>query len=311
MPPVDVPTMRSKTSAIALGASRRSSSARTAAGMIPRIPPPSIASTRKRTGHRSHTTTAPATVPPTWNGGNPAGSESARALLDHEALDARLGVRELRVEPLELFEEELRDGVGLDPVPVGRHHVPGAQSVEVSARASSYAARYSSKRARTSRSARRNFQRFSGWSIRSCRRLRCSSFETLRKTFTSAVPSSTSIRSHSRMWPGLRRQTSSGASPSDAYGDDVLVVRAIEDRDLATHRKLGVDAPQEVVGELRRRRRLERDDPASLRAEAGEHRADDTVLPRRVQSLENEEHAPRSPPRRVGAGGRRDGRGDR
>ena len=47
IPPVDVPTIRSKTVARERGAIRRSRSTSTVAGMIPRIPPPSIASTRK------------------------------------------------------------------------------------------------------------------------------------------------------------------------------------------------------------------------------------------------------------------------
>ena len=51
----------------------------------------------------------------------------------------------------------------------------------------------------SSRSARRNFQFFSGSSIRAWRRARCSSFETWRNTFTIVVPSSVSMRSNSRM----------------------------------------------------------------------------------------------------------------
>jgi hypothetical protein len=45
MPPVDVPAIRSKVSATGLPVSR-SSSASTIAGMIPRIPPPSMERTR-------------------------------------------------------------------------------------------------------------------------------------------------------------------------------------------------------------------------------------------------------------------------
>src|SRR5262249_53801795 len=60
----------------------------------------------------------------------------------------------------------------------------GAHSLAVSAITSSQAVRYSSKRSCTSRSAFLNFQRFSGSSMRSWNRSRCSSFETSRKTFT-------------------------------------------------------------------------------------------------------------------------------
>ena len=56
IPPVDVPTIRSKTVARERGASRRSRSTSTVAGMIPRIPPPSIASTRKGAPQRHPTT---------------------------------------------------------------------------------------------------------------------------------------------------------------------------------------------------------------------------------------------------------------
>ena len=59
---------------------------------------------------------------------------------------------------------------------------------------------YSSHCARVSRSERRNFQFFSGSSIRACSRARCSSFEMWRNTFTIEMPSSWSIRSKARMW---------------------------------------------------------------------------------------------------------------
>jgi len=45
-------------------------------------------------------------------------------LLDHEVLDARLGRWQLRVHPLQLVDEELRDCERLDPVPVGANDVP-------------------------------------------------------------------------------------------------------------------------------------------------------------------------------------------
>src|SRR5262249_51993495 len=75
------------------------------------------------------------------------------------------------------------------------------------------------------------------------------------------------------------------------HGDDVLVVRAVEDADLAPRRKIRVDAPEVVVRELRRARRPERNDPATLRIDAFEHRADHAVLPGRVESLQDEEDA--------------------
>ena len=65
----------------------------------------------------------------------PAGAESARArvadegeaslaLRDDEALDARLGLGDLRAHPLQRVHQQLRDREGLDPVPVGGDDVP-------------------------------------------------------------------------------------------------------------------------------------------------------------------------------------------
>src|SRR5206468_5959338 len=53
-------------------------------------------------------------------------------------------------------------------------------------------------------------------------------------------------------------------------------------------------APEVVVRELRRGRRLERRDPAALRVHACENGADDTVLAGRVDSLEHEQETARS-----------------
>ncbi len=52
----------------------------------------------------------------------------------------------------------------------------------------------------------------------------------------------------------------------------------------------GVDAPEVVVRELGRRRRLERGDLAALRVDALEDGADDAVLARGVEPLEDEQH---------------------
>jgi hypothetical protein len=73
------------------------------------------------------------------------------------------------------------------------------------------------------------------------------------------------------------------------HRDDVLVVRAVEDADLATHRERRVHAPEVVVRELGRRRRLERHHLAALRVDALEDAPDDTVLPGRIEPLEDEQ----------------------
>ena len=72
--------------------------------------------------------------------------------------------------------------------------------------------------------------------------------------------------------------------------DDVFVVRAVEDADVAARRQRVVDAPEEVVRELGRRRRLERLDVAALRIQTGEHAPDRAVLARRVEALQHEQH---------------------
>src|SRR6476469_11053155 len=54
-----------------------------------------------------------------------------------------------------------------------------------------------------------------------------------------------------------------------------------------------MDPPEVVVCELRRGRRLERRDPAALRVQAREDGPDDTVLARRVESLENDQQTAR------------------
>jgi hypothetical protein len=76
----------------------------------------------------------------------------------------------------------------------------------------------------------------------------------------------------------------------DAYDEHVLVVRAVEDADLALARNLLVDPPQVVVRELLRCRHLERGDNAALRVERLHHLLDGAVLARRVDALEHDQH---------------------
>ena len=85
----------------------------------------------------------------------------------------------------------------------------------------------------------------------------------------------------------LRRRRS---RRSTARGDDVLVVRAVEDPDVAARGSALMDAPEEVVRGLGRRRHLERLHVAALRIEAGEHAPDRAVLARRVEALQHEQH---------------------
>jgi hypothetical protein len=75
-------------------------------------------------------------------------------------------------------------------------------------------------------------------------------------------------------------------------GDDVLVVGAVEDGDLAVLRAGRMDPPEVVMGELITRRRLERVDATALGIHAREHVADRAVLARRVESLKDEQERP-------------------
>src|SRR4051794_21338294 len=78
-----------------------------------------------------------------------------------------------------------------------------------------------------------------------------------------------------------------------ARDEDVLVVRAVEDRDLAAARRAGVDAPEEVVVELHLARDLERGDADALRVHPGEHVLDRPVLAAGVHGLQDDEQRPR------------------
>ncbi len=75
-----------------------------------------------------------------------------------------------------------------------------------------------------------------------------------------------------------------------ADGDHVLIVRAVEDHDLAARRAEVVDPPEVVVRKLRGGRRLERLDAAALRIDSGEDGSDRAVLARGVHALEDEQH---------------------
>ncbi len=74
----------------------------------------------------------------------------------------------------------------------------------------------------------------------------------------------------------------------DANDEDVLVMRAIEDPDLALARRVPVDTPQEVVTELLRGRDLERGDRAALRVECLHDLGDRAVLACGIDALEDD-----------------------
>src|SRR2546428_4487593 len=77
------------------------------------------------------------------------------------------------------------------------------------------------------------------------------------------------------------------------YRDGLLVVRAVEDADLAPGRTECMHAPQVVMSKLGRGRLLEGDDPAALRVHPRQDMTDRPVLPRRIEPLQHEQQ--RSP----------------
>jgi hypothetical protein len=76
----------------------------------------------------------------------------------------------------------------------------------------------------------------------------------------------------------------------DAQGDDLLVVRPVEDADAAAGRQRPGGAPEVVVVELLGRRFPERPDVDALRVHAGHHVLDRGVLAGGVDRLEDDEH---------------------
>ena len=76
------------------------------------------------------------------------------------------------------------------------------------------------------------------------------------------------------------------------HHQDFLVVGAVEDADASALRQIAVAAPEIVVIELFRGRRLERGDLAALRVDAGHDVLDGAVLAGRVHRLEHQQHRP-------------------
>ena len=77
------------------------------------------------------------------------------------------------------------------------------------------------------------------------------------------------------------------------HHEHLLVVRPVEDPDVATRRQPLRIAPQEVVIKLLRRRDLEAVDVDTLRIHAAHHMTNRPVLARRIQRLQHDQHAPR------------------
>jgi hypothetical protein len=76
---------------------------------------------------------------------------------------------------------------------------------------------------------------------------------------------------------------------AQARREHVLVVRSVEDHDLARPRHLRVDAPQVIVCQFEVSRTFERRHAHALRVDAFEDRSDGAVLAARVAALQNDE----------------------
>ncbi len=76
----------------------------------------------------------------------------------------------------------------------------------------------------------------------------------------------------------------------DTYDQHIFVVAAVEDHDLTVARRVGMDAPQVVVGKLDRRGHLERGDIHALRVDPIKDVADCAVFAASVHSLQNDEY---------------------
>ena len=154
-----------------------------------------------------------------------------------EAVDAGLGGRNLRIEPLERVDEDLRDAEVPRPVVVGRHDVPRRI-----ARSTSRGSRPRTRSGTRPTSPGRRDRR-AGTSTASPGRRRepaaaCAARRATRGGTPSppTVPSSVSSRSNAAMCAYRFDQTSLVGKLAHAHRDDVLVVRAVEDPDLAARR---------------------------------------------------------------------------
>src|ERR1035437_7130452 len=149
-------------------------------------------------------------------------------------------------------------------------------------------------------SARLSFQFFSGSSMRARNRLRCSSFEMCRNTFTTRVlfrsrcfSKSTIDRyrsshfdlSSSSCFESPSSRSSSGCTPDDEH---FFVVRTIEDADAAALGQTARSAPEEIMFQFFGAGLLEAEEFASLRIDPGHDVPDGAVLAGGVHALEDE-----------------------
>ena len=78
--------------------------------------------------------------------------------------------------------------------------------------------------------------------------------------------------------------------PMDVGNQHVLVIRAVEDADLALGRRFLMHAPEEIMPQFLQRGSFEGHDFAALRTHTGHHILDRPVLAADIHSLQHDEH---------------------
>ena len=162
---------------------------------------------------------------------------------------------------------------------------------------------YWSQSLRSATSFMENFQRLPGSSMRSRKRLRCSSRDTLRKNLRISVPLRARWRSKARISSKRCCQISLPTSCFGSfwraeqflvhtYGQHFLVMRAIENTDASVCRQPLRHTPEEIVLQFLRTRLLEGMNLAALRIDAAHHVLDDAVLAGGVHRLQHDQHRP-------------------
>ncbi len=264
----------------------------------PRQPASSGTCGRRRTSHRSRTSTRARPgrrrEPPRRSSrpADPPPSDDLRRSrsADADALQRRVGRRQLRVELRQRVDEQLGHGQVPDPVVVGRNDVPGRPGGRGLGDRLLVGGQVVVPAGPIVEIARTELPRL----------LRI--LEPLLQPLPLLVPGD--VQEHlddagalvgeqalelpdvlRPVLPDLLRR-----EPPHPHGDDVLVVGSVEDPDLSAGRAGRMDPPEVVVGELRRRRLLEGDDPPALRVHPGQDVTDRPVLSRRVEALQDEQH---------------------
>jgi len=138
--------------------------------------------------------------------------------------------------------------------------------------------------------------------MRRRKRVRCSSFDKFKNNFTILIPLSVRLRSQvvdlseaalPYSWPAAVFRQLLVLQQLRMYANDeyLLVIRPIEDPNLATSGQPLCEAPEIVVIKLRTRGNLEAVHRHTLRIDAAHHMPNRSVLTGSVERLKHNEHA--------------------